>query len=189
MSFQPSALSYADAIPTALQPVEWFGPLRAENKQPSTPDGTKLTRNSAPYNAVAAQIAANYGPFPAGILYREVFGVKVGTPLPNKVGQLVLGSSQDGYVYRQYKTGEIAIQVSPKTKTDRTTGGGTTGGGTTGGDSTGGGTGGGTTKEPELPELPSTEGTDWKRIALLYGLPTAVIGISFGVYWFYGRKK
>ena len=184
MPFQPSALSYGDATPEDLRRVEWFGPLRAENKQPATPDGTKLTKGSAPYNAVAAQIAANYGPFPAGITYREVFGVKAGTPLPNKVGQIVPGSAQDGYVYRQYKTGEITSQISPKT------GQSTGGGGTTGGGSTGGGTtGGGTTKEPELPSQEPTQGTDWKHIALVYGLPTAVIAASFGVWWFYGRKK
>ena len=163
-------------VPESLRRVEWFAPFRAENKQPSTADGTKAVRGSTAYNAIAAQIAANFGPFPAGVTYREVPGVKAGTPLPSRAGQTVPASAQDGYLYRQYKTGEISIQQSPVM---RSAGGG--GSVPSGGDvpATGGGT---DTSDPT--EIKLTErGWFW---------PVTVLGasalIAGGIY-FYAKRK
>jgi hypothetical protein len=160
MSFQPSALSYADAAQAYKLPISSGG-------SPSTPDGQKVTFGSGAHRAIEAQINSIYGPFPrpAGqvINYRDVKGY-------DAMGK------EDGYIYRQLKDGNIFIQVSGYKPT----------------------VGGTKTSPPEkVPEptvgsgvpLDTAEGTDWKRIAMLYGIPAAVIGISFGVYWFYGRKK
>jgi hypothetical protein len=174
MRFLSSA--YGD-VPDSLRRVEWFAPFRSENRQPSTADGTKAARGSQAHNAIAAQIAANFGPFPAGITYREVPGVKVGTPLPNRAGQIVPASAQDGYVYRQYKTGEINIQQSPVVRIAGGGGGGTVSGG-----------GSITTTDDD------TVATDEKKITEQgWFWPVTILGVSAvaagGIYWFALRKS
>ena len=96
MSFQPSALSYADAAQAYKLPISSGG-------TPSTPDGQKVTFGSSAHRAIEAQINSIYGPFPRPtgqiVNYRDVKGY-------DAMGK------EDGYIYRQMKDGNIFIQVS-----------------------------------------------------------------------------
>ena len=162
-------------VPDALARTTWFLPLVQQGVQPTTGNGRVVARGTPAYQAVAAQIQTNYGPLPSGIVYREVYGVKPGTPVPTTASssRAVPSAARDGYVYRQYKTGEIFIQQS---------GAGSSGGG---GQSGGAGSGSGdlpvqvdNSAPPASTEKKLTE-QGWFWPVTILGAAGAVIGGLF----------